>query len=179
MSSPPASTPAAAPLAAVADQAPSARRRSAGSENVVVSRLSVTGASSAPPAPWRARAPISPGAALGQTSEQAEPGEQAEPEEEHSPAPEQVGRTAAEQAGEGKGVGVDDPLLSGRREVQANLHLRQRHVDDRDVDHDHELGHAAQGQDGLGSHRSAGLLNGRRGSHRCRRGRSDEARSVG
>jgi hypothetical protein len=56
---PPTSTPVAAPLAAVADQAPSALRRAAGSVNVVVIRLSVAGARIAPPMPCTARAAIS------------------------------------------------------------------------------------------------------------------------
>ena len=55
----PASTPIAAPLAAVADQARTARRRSAWAVKVVVSRLSVAGASTAAAVPCRARAVIS------------------------------------------------------------------------------------------------------------------------
>jgi hypothetical protein len=56
---PPARTPTAAPLAAVADQAPSARRRSAGSKNRTVRRLNVEGARMAPPTPCAARAAMS------------------------------------------------------------------------------------------------------------------------
>ena len=56
---PPARTPTAAPLAAVADQAPRARRRSPGSVKVVTRMLRVAGARMAPPMPWAARAAIS------------------------------------------------------------------------------------------------------------------------
>ena len=49
----------AAPLAAVADHAPSARRRWSASTKLLVSRLRVAGARTAPPRPWAARAQIS------------------------------------------------------------------------------------------------------------------------
>ena len=55
---PPAKRPAAAPLAAVADQTPRARRRSWCSVKVAVSRLNDAGARMAPPIPWAARAAI-------------------------------------------------------------------------------------------------------------------------
>ena len=59
VSTPPSSTPMAAPLAAVADHAPNAWRRCEATTNLVVSRLSVAGARMAPPTPWAARAAIS------------------------------------------------------------------------------------------------------------------------
>ena len=51
VSTPPSRTPMAAPLAAVADQAPSARRRLSASTKLLVRRLNVAGASTAPPRP--------------------------------------------------------------------------------------------------------------------------------
>src|SRR3954453_15103067 len=56
---PPAATPAAAALDAVADHTRSARKRRGASTNVVVSRLRDVGARNAPPTPWTARAAIS------------------------------------------------------------------------------------------------------------------------
>ena len=61
--------------------------------------------------------------------------------EEHAPAAEQVGRAPAEhqKAAEGDRVGVHDPLQPRRREAEAVADRRQRDVDDRDVEDDHEL----------------------------------------
>ena len=53
---PPKSTPAAPPPAATALQTPSARARAVGSRKLVVRIVSVAGARTAPPSPWRARA---------------------------------------------------------------------------------------------------------------------------
>ncbi len=59
VSSPPRSRPTEAPLPAMAPKMPNARLRSRVSVNVVVSRDSAAGASSAPKAPWKARAAAS------------------------------------------------------------------------------------------------------------------------
>ena len=71
-----------------------------------------------------------------------------EAEHEHPPAPEQVGEPAAEQqeAAERKRVGIHDPREVGACEVQVRADRRQRDVDDRGVDHDHELRHRQQQQ---------------------------------
>ena len=70
-------------------------------------------------------------------------------DEEHAPAAEQVGRAAAEhqEAGERQRVGVDHPLQAGGREMQPGAHRRQRDVDDRDVEDDHELREADDEQE--------------------------------
>ena len=44
-------------------------------------------------------------------------------------------------------VGVHHPLLAGHRKPQAVAHLGQGHIDDGHVEHDHELGDAADDQD--------------------------------
>ena len=57
------------------------------------------------------------------------------------PAAVEVAETAAEQqqAAEGQRVGGDDPLQTGAAEAESTLHVRQRHVHDGGVEHDHEL----------------------------------------
>ena len=67
--------------------------------------------------------------------------EQQEPDHEHQTTAEQVGHAASEEqeAAEGQGVAARHPLQVRGREVQGTLDRRQRNVDDRDVDHQHEL----------------------------------------
>ena len=71
-------------------------------------------------------------------------GEEHEPRKEHAPASEQVAEPAGEQqeAAEGDEEGVDDPGQVALAEVQIALDRRQRHIHDRGVEHDHELGQA-------------------------------------
>jgi hypothetical protein len=45
-----------------------------------------------------------------------------------------------EQPSEGDRVGVHHPLQAGSGKAQRPLHMRQRHIDDGGVEHDHELG---------------------------------------
>ncbi len=54
---------------------------------------------------------------------------------------EQVAGAAAEhqEAGEGEGVGVDDPLQAGLGEAERVVDRGQRDVDDRDVEDHHQL----------------------------------------
>ena len=68
-------------------------------------------------------------------------GEEAEPGDEDTTTPEHVAEAAAEQeeAAEEDRVGADDPLQAGLGEVQVRLDRGQRDVDDRDVEHHHEL----------------------------------------
>jgi hypothetical protein len=90
-----------------------------------------------------------PGGVLGQAVEQAGDAEQRHACDEQPPAAEQVGHPAAQhqEPAEGQRVAVDDPLQVGAGEVQAALHRGQRDVDDRVVQHDHELSHAGDHQD--------------------------------
>ena len=63
--------------------------------------------------------------------------------------PDVVGGPATEhqKAGKEYGVGVDHPLQLGAREIQARLDRREGDVDDREVEDDHELGNATDGQE--------------------------------
>ena len=105
---------------------------------------SVAGDSTAPLKPWSARAAISRLARVGERAPERGQREQRGADEEHAAAAEQVGRAPAEhqEAGERQRVGVDHPLQAGGREMQPGAHRRQRDVDDRDVEDDHELGQA-------------------------------------
>ncbi len=85
---------------------------------------------------------------LGEAAEQRGHREQRHPDEEQpAPAP-QVRRASAEQqeAREGQGVGVQHPAERVLRHVQVGLHRRQRDIHDADVEHDHELGDADDGE---------------------------------
>ena len=141
---PPSSAPDEAPRPPIAPHAPRPRLRSgpSGSEEVMID--SVAGETTAPPNPCSARAPISSPRESASAQASEENANSAVPGDEHAPASEQVGGAAAEhqEAGERDRVGVDDPLQAGGREVQAVAHRRQRHVDDGDVEDDHELGQA-------------------------------------
>jgi hypothetical protein len=72
--------------------------------------------------------------------------EQREAAREHLAPPEQVGCAAAEQqeARERERVRVDDPGEARGLEAEVGRDRRQRHVHDRDVEHDHELRDAAE-----------------------------------
>src|SRR5581483_6618674 len=75
-------------------------------------------------------------------------GEAGEREHERAPLPVAVGGAAADhqEPGEGDRVRVDDPLQVDRREAETRLDRRQRDVDDAQVEDDHELRHAAHGE---------------------------------
>jgi hypothetical protein len=90
-----------------------------------------------------------PGRVLRHASGQAGDREEPETEQEHPAAAEQVGGPAAEEQEpcERQHIGVDHPLQAGRRVVQVAADGRQRHVHDRDIEHDHELRHAGERQD--------------------------------
>ena len=112
--------------------------------------LRVAGARMAPPTPWAARAAISQAPLWARPPSRLKRVNTSEPEHEHPPPTEQVGRPPAQhqEAGEGQGVGVDHPLLPGHRQAEVGPHLGQGHVDDGHVQDHHELGGAADGQDG-------------------------------
>jgi hypothetical protein len=78
--------------------------------------------------------------------------EDRETDEEHALLSEEVSGAAAEEqeAGEGEHVGIHDPLQPRRRVVQVASDRGERDVDDRDVEHDHELGDARDRQDQAG-----------------------------
>ena len=77
----------------------------------------------------------------GETAEQGRHREQDDPGDEHPPPAEDVARPPAQQQQPAKGqrIGVDDPFQAGTREPESVLDMRQRHVDDRRVEHHHQL----------------------------------------
>ena len=86
--------------------------------------------------------------ALGEAVEQARDREHDHAGDEDLLAPDDVRGAAAEQqeAAEQQRVAVDHPLQVGLAELQVLLDRRQRDVDDRRVEDDHELGQADQDQ---------------------------------
>ena len=109
---------------------------------------SAAGETIAAPRPCAARAAMQPSLRLRESARERGEREQHEADHEHPPASEQVGHPAAQQqeAAEGQRVGVHDPREVRAREVQRPPDRRQRDVDDRGVDHDHELRHREQQQ---------------------------------
>jgi hypothetical protein len=75
-----------------------------------------------------------------QRAQEGGEGEQAEPDAEHQPPSEQIGQCPCgqEQRGEGESVGVDHPLDLREARLELLGHARERHVDDRDVEQEHE-----------------------------------------
>ena len=145
---PPSRTPAAAPKPPTAPQTPSAMFRSRPSRNVVIRIERAAGEITAAPRPCTARAAMSE-ASLHASPATSEPaGEEDEAGDEHPPAPEQVGRAPAEEqeAAEDERVGADHPLQVLLREPEVDLDRGQRHVHDRDVENDHELDDAEEGE---------------------------------
>ena len=103
----------------------------------------------AAPIPWAKRAPMSSELAVGQAADQRRAGEDDQAGDEHAAAAEQVGHAAAEEqeAAVGEDVAVDDPLQALLAEAEVALDRRQRDVEDRGVEHVHELDDAEQEQD--------------------------------
>jgi hypothetical protein len=81
-----------------------------------------------------------------ETGEQRGDCEDHDPDDEHSLASQQIRRATAEhqEAAEDERVRADHPLEILLREPQVDLDRRQRHVDDRDVQYDHELHRAEE-----------------------------------
>ena len=77
-----------------------------------------------------------------QAADERAHGEDPDAEQEHPAAAEQVARPGSQQeeASEREDVGVDDPREGSRGEAQAPLDVREGDVDDRGVQHHHELG---------------------------------------
>jgi hypothetical protein len=99
---------------------------------------------SAPPAPWRKRAPTSSPLALGHGAQERGSGEDGQPGQEDAALADQVAQAAGEQeqAPERDQVGIHDPGQITLREAQVVLDRRQRDVHDRRVQDDHEHAHA-------------------------------------
>ena len=112
VSTPPSSTPTAAPEPPIAPQMPSALLRSAPSSKVVVMIESAAGEMIAAPRPCNARAPISTPSDHASPQRNDATVKTHDADEEHAPAAEQVGCAAAEEqeAAEGDRVRGDHPL---------------------------------------------------------------------
>ena len=145
---PPMRTPAAAPTPPTAPHAPRAMLRSRPSRKVVVRMERAAGEIVAAPSPCSARAAISAPSLQARAAEERADGEDDEADHEHTPPAEEVGEAPAEEeeASEDERVGGDHPLQVLLREPEVGLDRGQRDVDDRDVEHDHELHHAEQQQ---------------------------------
>ena len=128
---------------------PSARCRSRAERKVVVSVDSAAGESIAAPMPCAKRAPTSSELGVGEAAGQRRAREDDQAGDEHEAAAEQVGHPAAEQeeAAVGEDVAVDDPLQALLAEAEVGLDRGQRDVEDRRVEHVHELDEAEQQQD--------------------------------
>jgi len=82
------------------------------------------------------------GSRAGQPAGERARGEQERADDEHAAPAEEVAKAATkeEQASEGDRIRVDDPLEVGRGETELVLDGRQCDVDDRHVEHHHQLG---------------------------------------
>ena len=120
VSTPPASTPTAAPEPPIAPQMPSALLRSAPSSNVVMMIESAAGEMIAAPKPCTARAPISTPSDHASPQRNDAIVKTVDADEEHAAPSEQVGGASAEQqeAAEGDRVGGDHPLEVRPGEVE-------------------------------------------------------------
>ena len=120
---------------------PIARFRSFPSGKVTAISASEVGAANAPPMPCTTRAMSSQAWSVAKPPASEPSANSSDAEHEDPPPPEQVAGAPAEQQqpAEGERVGVDDPFQVGTGKVQRVLDVRQRHVDDGGIEHDHEL----------------------------------------
>jgi hypothetical protein len=86
---------------------------------------------------------------VGQAADQRRAGEHDQSRDQHPPAPQQIGHAAAEEqeTAVGEDVAVDHPLQALLAEAEVALDRRQGDVQDRGVEHVHELDEAEQKQD--------------------------------
>ena len=115
---------------------------------MVVRIESAAGEMIAEPSPCSAREPISAPSLQARPDSSEATAEDDEAGEEDAPPSEQVGGAPAEQqeAAEEQRVCADDPLEVLLREAEVGLDRGKRDVHDRDVEHDHELHGAKQGE---------------------------------
>src|SRR5215469_10151926 len=116
----------AAPAMDTAEYTPIARFRSVPSGKVTAISDSEAGAASAPPMPWMARAVSSHAWSVASPPASEASANSAMPAMKQQPA-------------EGQRVGIDDPFQVRPREVQRVPDVRQRDVNDRRIEDDHEL----------------------------------------
>ena len=145
---PPSRVPVAPPAPFIAPHRPIARWRSGPGANEEVITASDAAAMIAPPRPCSARAPTSISWVCAAPPMSEASANMSSPVTNVRRLAEQVGGTPAEhqKSGERDRVGVDDPLQVRVGEAEARVDRRQRDVDDRDIEDDHELRQATQGQ---------------------------------
>ena len=141
VSTPPSSSPIAAPAPPIAPQIPNAVARSRGSVNVVLTRESAAGAISAANTPCSPRAATSIAEALRRAADYRRGGESDRAGDKQPLAAEQIAEppTGEQQAAERQRVRGHDPLAAVVGEMQRLLCRGQRDVDHRNVEHDHQL----------------------------------------
>ena len=141
VSAPPRTRPTDAPPPAIAPKIPNAFARSGEPANVTVRSPSADGASSAPNMPCSARADTSVSKFCASPPIAETIAKPAQSGNESPFAPEQITELAAQQqqAAERQRVGGDDPLPVSCGEMKGLLRGGQRNVDDRCVQHHHQL----------------------------------------
>src|ERR671937_3136302 len=149
VSRPPKRTPAAPPIPETAAQTPRAVLRSRAARNVLVSVDSAAGESMAAHEALGESRADQQRFGVGQAADQRGSGEHDQAGDEHAAAPEQIGHPAAEEqeAAVGEDVAVDHPLQALLAEAKVTFDRRQGDVEDRGVEHVHELDEAQQKQD--------------------------------
>ena len=110
----------------------------------------ITEAWAAAPMPWRKRAPDQRFLSGSDSAQQRCDRERDEAGEEHALSPDEVADAPGEeqQAAEGDEERVDDPGEVALAEMKVLLDRGQRDVHDRDVEHDHQLRQADDGERG-------------------------------
>ena len=136
------------PPEATKPKTPIALARSAGSVKSVIISESATAETTAPPRPCTARAAIRSSCESARPQRERGGREERDPEQEQAPVAEEVAQPAAEQqeAAEREQVRVDDPRERRLGEAEILADRRQRDVDDRDVEHDHQVAQAEDEQ---------------------------------
>ena len=148
VSTPPSSTPMAAPEPAIAPRIPRALFRSEpsceGHRDDREDRRRQRGAGESLQGARRDEHPRRG----GEPAEERDEGEERQSGHEHLAPPEQVAHATTEQqeSAERQRVGADDPLEVLRREVEILLDRRERDVHDRHVEDDHQVGDAEDGE---------------------------------
>ena len=142
-----------APSPATPAQTPIALRRSIGSMNTLVNSDNVEGMMKAPPMPMSDRVAMSAGADVANELSRLPRPKMLKSDDEGAVAAEAVAEAAGgeEEPGEHDRVRVDDPLQLARRGVESAGRLqlgegRERDVEDRVVEHEHEQAHAQDGK---------------------------------
>ena len=144
VSTPPSSTPMAAPAPAIAPRMPSALLRSAPSWNVTIVIEKTDGARTAERRPLEQAEDDEHRVGWASAQQAEKTAKRASPTMNSRRRPSTSPGAPAEQqeAAEGEAVAADHPLEILGREARGPLDRRQRDVHDRDVEHHHQVGDA-------------------------------------